>query len=114
MFCLADVRLPISGSAWIAVPLPIPLDEVIRAALYNALAYADGNQEEAGKLLKIGERTMSHKMRVYGIPAVHARAQRSTMGHGWSEKSKSARKAPAPLDSTLQITILEAEPRPDR
>lgn len=58
---------PISDIRWLIYP-PEPLDDVIRGALLNALAFTDGNQSRAGKLLGISGRTMDYQMQRLGIP----------------------------------------------
>lgn len=47
---------------------PVPLDTVVRGALLNALAYTNGNQREAAKLLEMEPRTLHYQLGVYGIP----------------------------------------------
>lgn len=54
--------------------IPIPLHHVVRNALLNALAYTDGHQRRAGRLLGISERVMSYKMKRYNVPRIHAEA----------------------------------------
>lgn len=47
---------------------PEPLAIVIRRSLLRALAYTEGNQRQAARLLGISERIMHHTMQKYGIP----------------------------------------------
>lgn len=49
---------------WVEVQRPIPLKTVERNALLNALAYTDGNQAHAAKLLGLTPRTMHYKIHV--------------------------------------------------
>lgn len=53
---------------WLLVPRPVPLARVIRSALLNALAYADGHQESAARMLGLSEHQMRYAMRKHGIP----------------------------------------------
>lgn len=53
---------------WLAVPRPVPLVQVVRAALLNALAYCDGHQAHAAHLLGLSERQMSYQLREHAIP----------------------------------------------
>ncbi len=45
----------------------IPLEEVEKEAIKNALAYTRGNKKEAAKKLKIGERTFYRKLKDYDL-----------------------------------------------
>lgn len=53
---------------WQRVPVPVPLKQVIRSALLNALAYTDGHQEAAARLLQISEHQLRYAMQKHGIP----------------------------------------------
>lgn len=53
---------------WRTVPRPVALREVIRSALLNALAYAEGHQANAARLLGISPRMMDYQMQRYDIP----------------------------------------------
>jgi DNA-binding NtrC family response regulator len=44
-----------------------PLNEVEKAAIRNALRLAQGNREEAAKMLGLGERTLYRKLKEYGL-----------------------------------------------
>jgi len=54
---------------WLPVPKPVPLYQVVRAALLNAMAYTDGHQRQAGALLGLTERQMTYQLRAYAVPA---------------------------------------------
>lgn len=56
------------GGEWLAVPRPVPLVQVVRGALLNALAYTDGHLGQAAGLLGITPRQMSYQVREHGIP----------------------------------------------
>jgi DNA-binding NtrC family response regulator len=49
-----------------APPLGMTLDELERAAILQALAYADGNRASAAKMLGLSERTLYRKLRLFG------------------------------------------------
>lgn len=53
---------------WKPVPVPVPLDLVIRSAMLNALAYTDGTQYKAAKLLGVTYRVFMTMMRKHHIP----------------------------------------------
>lgn len=57
---------------WVPVPRPIEMKIVIRNSILNALAYTDGNQKEAGKLLGLSERVMNYHMKIHYIPRFRA------------------------------------------
>jgi DNA-binding NtrC family response regulator len=61
------------NGAWHPVPMPIPLREVIRNAFLNALAYTDGDQSQAAKLLGVSPRMMHYNLMAYGIPTTKNR-----------------------------------------
>ena len=46
---------------------PPSLDELEREAIAGALAYTQGNREQAAKILGIGERTLYRKIKSYGL-----------------------------------------------
>lgn len=54
---------------WKPVPVPVPLDLVIRAAVLNALAYADGVQARAAMLLKVTPRVFKQLMVKHHVPS---------------------------------------------
>lgn len=54
---------------WCPVPKPVPLSVLIRGAVLNALAYTDGHQTQAARLLGITQRQIGHAMKKYGIPS---------------------------------------------
>lgn len=53
---------------WLPVPVPTPLRETIRKALLNALAYTDGNQQWAARLLGMTARSFNYHLARFGIP----------------------------------------------
>lgn len=59
--------------AWQPVPVPIPLREVIRSALLNALAYTEGDQRRAALLLGVSPRMMHYNLVTYNIPTAKNR-----------------------------------------
>ncbi len=59
---------------WQMVPKPLPLARVIRNALLNALAYTDGHQESAARLLGISEHQFRYALRKHDIPTCKAHA----------------------------------------
>ncbi len=76
---------------WIEVPTPQPLPvavrgtkavvrATIRSALLNALAFTNGHQAQAAQLLGISTRTLTYKLRTYGIPLAHAGEGRQPSG----------------------------------
>lgn len=56
------------GGVWREVERPIPLREVMRACILNALAYTNGSQRQAALLLGINYATLSHRLDSLGIP----------------------------------------------
>lgn len=56
------------GRLWMPVPKPLPLRQVIRATLLNALAYTAGDQQQAAICLAISPRVMGFQMANHGIP----------------------------------------------
>lgn len=50
---------------------PIPLVEMERRAVLNALAYTDGNHTQAAKLLGIVIKTLYNLMHTHGIPGAN-------------------------------------------
>ena len=44
-----------------------PLEDIEKYYIEQALKIADGNREEAAKMLGIGERTMYRKIKLYGL-----------------------------------------------
>lgn len=56
------------GGAWYPVPEPIPMYQVVRNALLNAMAYTDGHQKKAGDLLGLTPRQMTYTLQIYDIP----------------------------------------------
>jgi hypothetical protein len=67
LYSLDDVRVTGPGT-WQPVPVPVPLERVIRAALLNALAFTEGNQKAAARALAIPPSEMRRRMRTSGIP----------------------------------------------
>ncbi len=61
---------------WYEVPVPVPLDQVIRGAILNALAYTDGDREAAAKLLGLTYRVLTYQMGTYNIPIEDARKRK--------------------------------------
>jgi len=61
---------------WYPVPRPIPLYHVIRGALLNALAYAEGSHRQAARLLGIPRTTFLYHLQRYGIARRRVRARR--------------------------------------
>jgi DNA-binding NtrC family response regulator len=59
--------MQLSDSTWL-IYQPEPLDSVIRGALLNALAFADGDQRTAAKLLGVSARVMLYQMVKHDIP----------------------------------------------
>lgn len=53
---------------WHPVPAPVPLRVVIRNALLNALAFTDGDQARAARLLDVSPRVLNYHLVTYGIP----------------------------------------------
>lgn len=51
------------------VPRPIPLRTVVRNALLNALAYTEGNQQQAAAWLGISPRVLCYQLHHRGIPS---------------------------------------------
>jgi transcriptional regulator with PAS, ATPase and Fis domain len=45
----------------------IPLDELEKEAIKNALSYTRGNKRDAAKMLKISERTLYRKIKEYEL-----------------------------------------------
>lgn len=66
VFTRDDVRDP--DRQWHDVEKPKPLAIVMRAALLNALAYTNGHQREASRLLGLTPRQMGYHMVRAGIP----------------------------------------------
>ena len=52
---------------WVDVPRPIPLADVERNAILNALAYTHGHQRQAAALLGISPRVLHYKLKTIGI-----------------------------------------------
>ena len=71
----------ISDSRWLIYP-PEPLEQTIRGALLNALAYTSGNQSAAAKALGISKSMMTYHMRVHDIPTNRPRKQPRTIMPG--------------------------------
>jgi transcriptional regulator with GAF, ATPase, and Fis domain len=61
-----DVREP--NGRWLPVPTPETLHLVIRGALLNALAFTNGNQAQAARLLGLTKDVMARLMRGHQIP----------------------------------------------
>jgi len=57
----------VTDSTWMIYE-PEPLQDVIRNALLNALAFTDGNQKQAAKLLGLSERVLCYQLQLHGIP----------------------------------------------
>ncbi len=53
---------------WICVPTPLPLRQVIRGALLNALAFTGGHQRQAAHALGIAPRKLWYMLDTYDIP----------------------------------------------
>jgi hypothetical protein len=53
---------------WYEVPKPESLKLVVRSALLNALAYTDGHQRKAAKLLGLSPRQFCYQLKMYGVP----------------------------------------------
>jgi hypothetical protein len=53
---------------WHQVEKPLPLHRVIHGAICSALAFTDGRQDTAAKLLGVTPRVMNYLMKSYGIP----------------------------------------------
>jgi hypothetical protein len=64
------------GGVWLAVPRPVPLHEVVRSALLNALAYTDGSYREAARWLRMSERQFNYACETHGVPRAHGRPRR--------------------------------------
>lgn len=62
------------------VPKPMALSTVIRGALLNALAYTDGHQEKAARLLGISSRSFCYQLLRHGIPTARTYGSRSFEG----------------------------------
>ncbi|MGB8316778.1 MAG: helix-turn-helix domain-containing protein, partial [Ignavibacteriaceae bacterium] len=45
----------------------VPLDELEKEAIKNALSYTRGNKRDAAKMLKISERTLYRKIKDYEL-----------------------------------------------
>jgi regulatory Fis family protein len=73
----------ISDSRWM-IYKPGPLWTEIRGILLNALAYSEGSQREAAKLLGITPRVFNYMMCTYDIPTPLARKSRLTARVGMS------------------------------
>ena len=58
----------LTSGEWVPVPKPIPLQQVIRAALLNALAYTAGDQRAAALWLGLSTKTMGYQMDTHQIP----------------------------------------------
>ncbi len=58
----------LTSGEWVPVPKPIPLQQVIRAALLNALAYTAGDQRAAALWLGLSTKTMGYQMAAHAIP----------------------------------------------
>lgn len=65
------------GGEWHAVPKPVPLSQVVRSALLNALAYTNGEQAQAAALLAMSARQMTYQLHVHHIPTAR---QPATVG----------------------------------
>ncbi len=77
-YCPGDIR--VRGGIWLDVPRPIPLAQVIRGALLNALAFTDGRQDKAARLLGITARVMTQMMGRHGIPRPQAGPVKKPLG----------------------------------
>lgn len=62
--------------AWLPVPRPVPLAQVIRGALLNALAYCDGNATEAARWLQVTPRVFAYALRRAGVTAARPASAR--------------------------------------
>lgn len=47
---------------------PIPMKMAIRGIILNALAFTNGHQRRAARLLGLSDRMMNHHMQKYHIP----------------------------------------------
>jgi hypothetical protein len=66
------------GCLWMPVPKPLPLRQVIRAALLNALAYTGGDQKKAAACLDLSPRVLGFQMGNHHIPLAWQGIDRSS------------------------------------